>query len=72
MKVLILEVPLYYYDEDDNLILLGDEDTQDVLDCVESSDPDIAGYSIQSAHIEDASPRVINGWFEGYDLNLKD
>jgi len=57
----ILEVPLYYYDEDDNLILLGD----DILDCVESSDPDIAGFSIQSAHIEDASPRIINGWFEG-------
>lgn len=72
MKVLILEVPLYNYDEDDNIIPLGDEDTQDILDCVESSDFDIAGYCIQSAHIEDATPRIINGWFVGYDLNLKD
>lgn len=49
-KVVVIKVPLYDYDEDDNVHPINDEDVEEIVGIIKSRD-DVAGYSIGSIDV---------------------
>ena len=49
-KVVVIKVPLYDYDEDDNVCPINDKDVEEIVGIIKSRD-DVAGYSIGSIDV---------------------
>jgi hypothetical protein len=51
-KVVVIKVPLYDYDEDDNVHPLSNEVVEEIVGYIKGVD-DVAGYSIGSIEVEE-------------------
>lgn len=51
-KVVVIKVPLYDYDEDDNVHPLSNEVVEEIVEYIKGVD-DVAGYSIGSIEVEE-------------------
>ena len=49
-KVVVIKVPLYDYDEDDNAHPINDEDVEEIVGIIKCRD-DVMGYSIGSIDV---------------------
>lgn len=49
-KVVVIKVPLYDYDEDDNVHPINDEDVEEIVWLIKTMD-DVVGYSIGSIDV---------------------
>ena len=49
-KVVVIKVPLYDYDEDDNVHPINDEDVEEIVWLIKCMD-DVVGYSIGSIDV---------------------
>jgi hypothetical protein len=50
MSVIVIKVPLYDYDQDDNVVPINKEDVEEIFGIISSKDG-VAGYSIGSIEL---------------------